>query len=131
MRPSGIAEPFTTGATHTLTFFFLTLVTLMGSGVLTPATRSCGAIISSSSASYGANPPLSGVLFLAAAMSDELSIDELSSDDGGVEAGLASRVVAILGVGGVLRTDVYDVWVLRLRRAGTRSPYDQPLVAEI
>lgn len=89
------------------TFFFLALVTLIGSGVLTPTARSCAGILSSSSlSSYEANPPLNGVPLRAAANKEELNIEELSTDEGGVDTGLESRGVELTtGVDGPLRTE--------------------------
>jgi hypothetical protein len=90
-----------------ITFFFLTFVTLIGSGVLTPTSRSRGGMTSSSSTSYDAKPPLSGVAaFLATANKDEFKIDGVLTEDEGVDAGVLSRVVSIIGVGGALRTEV-------------------------
>lgn len=82
-------------------------MTFIGSGVLTPTSRSRGGMASSSSISYGAKPPLSGVAaFLAAANKDEFKIDEVLMEDEGVDAGLLSRVLSMIGVGGALRTEV-------------------------
>jgi len=83
-------------------------VTLIGSGALTPASRTGAGITSSLSTSYGANPPLSGVPALfAPAKRAEFKIDEALIEDEGVDAGLLSRgVVSITGVGGALRTEV-------------------------
>jgi hypothetical protein len=74
------------------TFFFLTFVTFIGSGVLTPASGSRGGITSSPSTSYTAKPPPNGVaaLLVAAANKDEFKIDGVLIEDEGVDPGLLS-----------------------------------------